>query len=231
MSKCGSSTIKYSLMKHYDVHHHHSAEGMPLFDFAKCYVISLVRELVGRNISHFFEDMSKPGYDWYVGSREFVRSLSIDDLLHWFYVKMPMETHLKAGRWFEEQFRPLLNLDVFATEFDKDKGYQLYNKKCLLLRMEDINRSAADALRALFNRRLEVKHYNVARDKEYWDVYKEFCAIPVDRNYIDAIYDCHCMRHFYSPVEIEGYARDWAKGISPNSKNLIDLKTEVAYVE
>src|SRR5262245_16214855 len=93
-------------------------------------VISLVREPIARTVSAFFQPSVRRGY---VDS-----ATAVDQLLERFGDRLdgvPL-------RWFESHLEPALGIDVYDTDFDVARGYQIITTpkvKLLLLRCEGLD--------------------------------------------------------------------------------------------
>jgi len=216
MGKCASSTVKHNLkfLNYYVVHFHHITEVEHRFDLnfllKKSLVISMTRELVGRNISCFFELISNEDRpDYYIGNEEKVLNMSIDDLKHHFYFKLPSRSHLDAVNWFDENFKKNLDFDVYNYDFKK--GFAVYDDRFLIIRFEDMRRVGENAIRDFL--KIENFHFieniNEGFQKWYREKYFEFLKEPVPEWYINMMYDTKLMRHFYSKDEIDCFIKKY----------------------
>ncbi|MEO1287299.1 MAG: putative capsular polysaccharide synthesis family protein, partial [Chloroflexota bacterium] len=107
------------------VSQHIIARGLP----AK--IITLVRDPIARALSDFFQN-----YTFHTG-KTFVNDLAI--------VQDHIESHLKRDhfdyplRWFQNEFQPILGIDVFEHPFPHEQGYLRIKTEgydILLLRIE-----------------------------------------------------------------------------------------------
>jgi hypothetical protein len=166
-------------------------------------VITMVRDPVAQNISSFFQlvDMIIPDF----AERMRKNRISTDELLELFLQRY--SANCVFNQWFDCELKPVLGIDVFASEFDKQKGYQVYNKDCfslLLVRLESLNTCAA----AAFKEFLELDNFtivdaNKAENKPYSDLYhrfKEEALLP--DGYLSGVYDAKYARHFYTEEEL-----------------------------
>ena len=173
-------------------------------------IISLVREPVGRNLSSFFQnlDLFFPRGSLQSSNLE---NLPIDSLIKAFFGDFD---HERPHEWFDQEIKGLLGLDVFSEEFPKSKGYKIYagkNFDFLLLRMEDLDRTAHEAF-TTFLELPEFKLYNknVGSGKAYAKKYEELKKhIVFPKEYLDHCYESDYTRHFYTPEEIKRYRKKW----------------------
>ena len=218
MGKCASSTVKHNLkfLKYYVVHFHQIDEVKNRFDLhfllKKSLVISMTRELIGRNISCFFELISnedKP--DYYVGSEEKVLSMSIDDLKHHFYHKLPSAVHIDPINWFDDNFKKNLDFDVYDYNFDIEKGFSVYDDRLLIIRFEDMRRVGESSIADFvgIDDFKFIEHHNEGLRKWYCEKYIAFLKEPVPEWYINMMYDTKLMRHFYSKDEIDCFKKKY----------------------
>jgi hypothetical protein len=133
---------------------------------AEWYLVCLVREPLGRNVSAFFQDLhrqwlphlpettqeicrralrpSSNGTDRV--SDEEIRTL-VRDLALVFDTKFPHAWH---DRWFDDEMRDVFGIDVFAEPFPTESGFQIHRHgpvRLLLLRVEDLPRAFDPAVR------------------------------------------------------------------------------------
>ena len=218
MGKCASSTVKYNLrfLNYYVVHFHHISTIKYRFDLhfllKKSLVISMTRELVGRNISCFFElirNEDKP--DYYVGSEEKVLSMSIDDLKHHFYHNISSKVHFETANWFDENFKKNLDFDVYDYTFDIQKGFAVYDDRFLIIRFEDMRRVGEKSIGDFtgIDNFYFVDNINDGFHKWYSEKYIAFLKEPVPDWYINMMYDTKLMRHFYSKDEIDCFKKKY----------------------
>jgi hypothetical protein len=173
-------------------------------------VITLIRDPVAVNVSGFFHNQKW----WPPELRPADADLTVeylDALKRAFLDDYP---HEAPGAWFDKEFRPLYDVDVFASPFDMSQGYAIYRSDVadvLLLKLESLGRSAAAAFQEFLGiDDFQLVTTNTAEDKQYARVYKAFrkhLALPDD--YLDKIYDSKLAHHFYAPEEIMGFRQKW----------------------
>jgi hypothetical protein len=166
-------------------------------------VVSLVREPIAQSVSAFFQPAIRRGYVDATTAVEKLRQRFGDRL-----DRLPLN-------WFESHLQPTLGIDVYGTDFDVDRGYQIIEAphlKLLLLRREGLG-VAPHALAELLDAAhpIDVQHKNVAADKAYGDLYEAFvAALRPSSEVVDRAYSSRLVRHFYSPAEIARFREHWS---------------------
>lgn len=175
-------------------------------------VISLVRDPVATNLSGFFHNT-----DWWPQE---LRDVAISRSSGWqerlwlhFLETYP---HSVPATWFDMEMKPLFDIDVMASQFPQERGYQLYSSpvaSLLLLKLESLDQCAVDAFREFLGIDYrQPARSNRADDKWYANLYREFIATtPIPESYLSSLYQTDFARHFYSPAEIDGFTRRWRR--------------------
>lgn len=173
-------------------------------------VICLVRDPVATNVSSFFQDTTvrfselvEPGA---AGARVDTEALTrqfFDEYHH----ELPMT-------WFDDEMREVVGLDLLAEEFPTDVGWKIYregNVEVLLLRLEDLERTAGPACRELLGvEHMVLVNENLASDKPRADAYRQFRAqLEIPDFYLDMVYESPSTRRFYSDEEIAAFRARW----------------------
>jgi hypothetical protein len=83
----------------------------------------------------------------------------------------------------------------------------------LVLRTEDIDRCAADALSRFLSRDgMSLRTKNRGREQAYGAAYERFLAeIELPSWYLDEMYGSRLARHFYRPAELVAFRRKWLR--------------------
>ncbi len=174
-------------------------------------LISLVRDPVARNVSDFFHGLQEIVPDcerlYHTGQ------LSIKEVQDSFLNKF--DHHITPKVWFDTQMKTVFKIDVYARPFPTHKGFEIYedgkNTRLLLIRLEDINRIARQAMTEF----LHIKDFNliqsnVGAEKQYASLYKDFKNLPLPETYLAEIYGTKFAKHFYTDREIENFHRKWS---------------------
>jgi hypothetical protein len=184
-------------------------------------VITLVRDPMARNVSLFFEKLEVPiGYDWF----ERRRTLSDDELIT--ELNPLFEQHvLDPGglarldidplRWFDLEMAPVFDIDVFASPFSPERGWNVYESeraRLLLIRTADLDRVGEEALGEFLGvPGIQLAAGNVTERREHASIYGLFRErLRIDAEQVDAIYGSTLVQHFFTQQEIEAMRSRWA---------------------
>ena len=188
-------------------------------------IITLVRDPVARNFSHFFNwpnmIIRKKNDKFYAESpvynyKEILDEGSEDILISTFINKM--NNHSRILEWFDMEIKKYFNIDVYATEFPKDRGYEIYNRgnvSVLLIKLEKLNEIAEVAFREFLGVDvIKIKNQNLGENKEYSSVYKRFKeCVKLPESYLDLMYKSKFALHFYSNEEISSFRKRWSRAL------------------
>lgn len=164
----------------------------------RIYIISTVREPIGRNISAFFHNFER---ETGMSDKEAHR-FSLQRLIDLFLEKFPHDTPL---RWFDEHLKISTGIDIFDYDFPQ-VGVQFIRRNnidMLLMQSEVpdwLKESAVAQLLGLNQFRL--KTTNVGDRKRYAQTYRDFLQTFVAPDwYVQKMYGSRFFQHFYSPQE------------------------------
>ncbi len=178
-SKC--SSFRY-------LHHLIHEEKRPLN------VISLVREPISRNISHFFHDLGA-----YTGIPDPYKKLSITELKDSFLSSESL--HESFLGFFENNMLVNFGIDVFSTPFP-ESGISTYsngNVRLLVMRMEISDNDKVEAIKSFLGlENFSLYHHNIGEKKHYVATYRKFKdEVKLPPDYIDGMCETRWFRHFY----------------------------------
>jgi tetratricopeptide (TPR) repeat protein len=180
---------------------------------ARFKIITATREPVSRIVSDTFQNMkrfvpaavNKPFEQAFQLITEYIRSFianldPANDYLH---------------NWFDRQIKGVLGLDVYASPFDTEKGYQLYKTpRCdiLLLRQEDMPRIGENIIaRFLGTHQLTFCQDNITANKPLGRLYRAVKQnLNLDPRLLKSIYSYKYTTHFYSTSEIGSFIEKWS---------------------
>ncbi len=169
-------------------------------------IITLVRDPIAQNMSSFFQIIDLYITDFF--KRYENKTLEVKELTELFLELYSPECVF--NNWFDVEMKPVFGIDVYANEFPKSRGYEIYRGKwadLLLLRLENLNQCAGEAI----NEYLGIENFrlinkNIAHDKKYYSAYKEFKnTVELPESHIDSIYKLKQVQHFYTSEEIQGF--------------------------
>ena len=188
---------------------------------ARWTVISMVRDPVARNISAFFQ-----AFDVYFSKQsagegpDALDRLGTKRLRQMFLEEFGRYRHELALTWFQSFLEPVFGIDVYATPFDKQRGYSIYEAdrcRLLLLRTEDLRRALDGAIEQFLGVAVgDQVSRNVSSEKRYSEPYQAFLEdFRLPETYLDSLYDSKYMRHFYTSREIEAFRDRWSARQAP----------------
>jgi lipopolysaccharide biosynthesis protein len=168
-------------------------------------VITMVRDPLRQRISAFFENLPQQIPDFHNAYRK--GKLTAEVLKEYFF-QFP-----KTDNWFDNQLKPVFNIDVFETPFPSHRGFQIYNNdkaSVLLIRTEDLNRVAREAIKQL----LDIDDFllstgNKSDEKYYAELYELCNNMTFPKEYIEEVYSTRICRHFYTQKEIQSFTSRW----------------------
>jgi hypothetical protein len=172
-------------------------------------LISLVRAPVPRAISEFFQNIETFFPDF--SARVAHHRISVQEL-HDFFLTQFQDTSPQT--WFDHQVRELFGLDVYATPFDRARGYQIYQSarvRLLLMRLENLNTCAAHAMHAFLGlENFVLQKSNASSAKEYAALYQTFLdTLRLPDAFVAKMHSTRYARHFYTPEELNASVARW----------------------
>lgn len=172
-------------------------------------LITLTRAPVPRLISVFFQGIENDIPN--AAERYQAGTLSLQEVLDYFTGQFREGW---AEEWFDSQLRDPFGLDVYAVPFDTARGYQIYRHGTiglLLMRLEDLNRVAPDAMREFLGLEdFQLVQRNVAEDKTVGTLYRDFRkALRLSPEYVREMHSSRYARQFYTPQELNASIERW----------------------
>lgn len=175
----------------------------------KVKIISLIRDPIGRDISKFFQGFSleyRLQNDVGTGIYEGIEA----------YLKENVEVG-EGGwifEWFNREIKNVLGIDVYQSEFDKEKGCQIIRKgnvELLLIKTERLNECQEIIGRFAGVKNFKLAKENVGNNKPYKFAYNEVIrTLKIPKQIIDFYYKGNkYMDHFYTMEEKEEFAKKW----------------------
>lgn len=184
--------------------------------------ITLVRDPIARNVSEFFYSVDTTKHDPYLP--DFYKQYHADEITPDFLLRRFVQVfalnspgYLLPLNWFDDEFKPVLGIDVYSYEFPKSKGYQVIRKdhvEVLILKLEKLSSVVSEAIAEFLGLSdFTVVKANTARQKQYYPAYEQFMRhVNLAPSYVESMYSSKYMRHFYSEEEIAAFSTTWQKG-------------------
>ena len=174
-------------------------------------VVSLVRDPVARNVSFYFETL-----DVLWQTERAHERVGLERLLAEFHERF---RHDRGVDWFDDEFKPVLGLDVYRHPFPHGKGYQRIDAgpyEVLIMRHDLDDRVKERCLAELVGApSVSLTPMNVSAQKPYADVYREFLRrVELPEDYVERLLDSKYARHFYGPGELARFRAKWLKRTS-----------------
>jgi hypothetical protein len=180
----------------------------------KIKVISLVRDPVARVVSDEFQNLNyfNPGLE--LTSHQDVEIMKENILKK---IKPSNNKNEFAINWFDCEFKPALDIDVYNYKFDHIKGFVIINEnnvEVLIIQMEKINSHLNEALGIFlkddYADKISIQNSNIGSKKRYSKRMREIKnSINFDKQSLDCIYNSKYMRHFYSTEDINLFKDKW----------------------
>jgi hypothetical protein len=230
--KTGSSTIYYTLMKEFPfnrVFHVHFLsdywikEKIPQLDSPKsrnivlankvyrylsrhpekkAKYITLVRDPISRGISAYFHNKQKRE------QARFKKDAVLRDEISNFAIEI-------SCKWFETDFVPYMNFNIFSVPFDIARGFKIYNqdnnKEVLVIRTDRLNDAFSKAVREFSG--VELRQLFVT-NKRKMTIFSELYN-KVKKSYyengksLDMKLNSSLVNHFFLKEEIEKIRNRW----------------------
>lgn len=174
----------------------------------KAKVITLVREVIGANLSGFFQNFRR-----FTGVEYDDANFTVEELVDMFFKN---HDHRYPLRWFDVEIKGVLGIDVYEYPFPKERGYLSISKgnfDLLILKSEIDDSTKEKAITEFLGiDNFKLTRTNVAQNKNYANTYQDFVqSIKLPESYIERMCNSKYMRHFYSDAEIERIRSRWNK--------------------
>ncbi|MGF1480006.1 MAG: putative capsular polysaccharide synthesis family protein [Cyanophyceae cyanobacterium] len=172
------------------------------------YFFSLVRDPVSALISGYCQSYFYSRKKTSQSEDEIVGSI-IQNILERFQSKKIQE----RLDWIDQELNQALDYNIYAEEFNKEKGYKIYRSKSLLvIKLESFNSQCADAMKEFLGcHEFAIKENNKAEQSSYYPVYQKVKrSIKLPRETLDKIYTSKYVEYFYTDKEIRQFKERWS---------------------
>lgn len=139
----------------------------------KVKIITLIRDPRARNVSMLFQDLPFWYVEYFKRTNATARTADGSDIIKRIYKEV--FPHEYSVEWFDKEIFRLTGIDVLNEDFDKEKGFSIYQNKnfeVLLLEMNSIDENWKNIERFV-GRSLDIKQENNSEMKWYSSVYRE----------------------------------------------------------
>lgn len=192
-------------------------------------IISLVRDLMARNISTIFQSMNfkeKWRNQFYIASAANFKRMPYEqqerEITQHLYT---LNTSKVATEWYDNLlmshfYYPDVDqylINIYAKPFDQEKGFQIYESntprvQMMILRLEDLNAREKELGDFLGIENFQLVLGNTPEGKWYESTYKRFKGRykPTAKE-LEAIYNSRFMRYFYSDDQITALTKKWQR--------------------
>lgn len=173
----------------------------------KAKYITAVRDPISRNISAYFQNFLH-----LTGRQPSSRSEDHGEQARMFMELFP---HDRILTFFDTEYNEMLGLDVYATPFPFEQGYQrirFAGGELLILRTESDDQLKEQAISEYLNLAdFKLKRSNVRENQASgaaYQIFKEMLTLPDE--YIDRMLNSRYTRHFYTETEIQAFRAKWS---------------------
>lgn len=126
--------------------------------------------------------------------------------------------NLLVDQLFDGHIKEGLEIDVYEWNFDKEKGYSVYERtlacgfvqKIILYQLEKLN-----DLESVFQQFFETDKFDLQQaykgeNRFYKNRYRAFIDyISLSEEYINSIYESKYVKHFYTEKQIAAFKKQW----------------------
>lgn len=183
---------------------HEARKNLPLWLASGMKIIMGVRDPVARTLSGIFQNYEllnqrKPAGD-VTAYAEQLNQIGI--------YKSTLE-------WFDREPKKVIGFDVFQSPFNKHLGYQIYQcglGSILVYRLGLSDEILEAVLNNFSGREVTLRSGNVAKDKDYADVYARLkTELSIDKELLNEIYQSRYSTHFWSSDENSSFIKRWSQ--------------------
>jgi hypothetical protein len=185
-------------------------------------IITLVRDPIARNISHFFQwpnmimEQTDSGYHLRSPVFNYDRTFQVEGieqaLATLFMTRF--KQHEVPLVWFDNELKHNFDIDIYSVAFPKEKGFSICangNTEVLVIKLEKLRSVAQQAFQEFLGLgKFELISANIGQEKETSSLYKQFLeTIKLPSDYIDNMYNSRLAKHFYSNEELDAFRARW----------------------
>lgn len=173
-------------------------------------VITLVRDPVARAVSDLFEN---PDYFVNQGDLSEMPLAKLVDLA----VELVPKGLAVSEQWFDHELGGLLGFDLFARDFDRMKGFEIFREGRFELLAGKLERLSDDGA-GILGRFLDIGgDFPISKTRArsgtttglLYEQVRQNLKLPA--KVLDEVYSSRMCRHFYTPEELERFWKRWVQ--------------------
>jgi hypothetical protein len=222
--KVGSTTIRASIAKlDINCNHIHILNDWEknvyqnVFKDSKVVrIITLVRDPISRELSHFFHNIGNiyyPSMNIPIGN-SFMSAI----IEHLKSLESAFIRNKNMFSWFDRELKSVFGIDIYAHPFDREKGYTIIkqgNVEVLAMKLEKLNSLESVIGDFIDAPEFKLVNANDGDNKSYKYLYKNVKdTIKIPREIFDMYYKNNPkMNHFYTEEEKAAFLKKWEKNI------------------
>lgn len=177
-------------------------------------VVSLVRDVLHRNISAFFQNVSNKAIrHWYLGAHEDVLKIDFNELMELFRTRHLSYLRDKIADW-PDKFSAATGIPLLDRPFDTKRGVSLLREpdgvRFVMFQVEKLSQNWDVLREALEMPTLDMLVTHKSEEKWYGALYDRFKTHYRPNSYeLDACYNSSLMRHYYSDEDRARFRGRW----------------------
>jgi|TARA_Y100000034_G_scaffold32726_1_gene40150 hypothetical protein len=175
------------------------------------YLLIVIRDPYSMYPSCYFKDITNRNYSYYYGNMEDVIKAPMEHLIEHFLTFKWDEIIIANYEFYFSQIKEHMGIDLWKSGFDKERGFQFYGSESGLDRVGVIHINKLNDGSAvtsffetmnLYNNKLLLRNDNSAKDKFYYEKYKNFLN-QLPKSYFERYKFANdkVLEHFGSEIE------------------------------
>ncbi len=186
-------------------------------------IITLVREPLSRDYSHFLYHMSELVKNGYLPQNDSLLEACAEGIRKRATQNGKCSRYGYQFEWFSKELKEVFGVDVYSHPFDKEKGYSIIkqdNIEVLVVKLEKLNDLEQVVGEFANAPQFKLINVNEASKKEYKDLYKSIReSVKIPREIVSLYYNGNpFMDHFYSEEEKKSFLKKWQNNIADNPR-------------
>jgi hypothetical protein len=181
-------------------------------------IITLVREPLSRDYSHFLYHMSELARNGHLSPNDSLPEACAEGIRKRATQNGKCE-HGYQFEWFNKELKAVFGIDVYGHPFDGEKGYSIIKQdglEVLVVKLEKLNDLERVVGEFVGAPHFKLINANEASKKEYRDLYRSIReSVKIPRQVVSLYYDGNrFMDHFYSEEEKTSFLKKWQNNIA-----------------